>query len=237
LREEAIQQYQLGRPYAFAEYHSSAANQEAAMPTPVLYKYRSLGDWKFVLDIVLNKRLYAAPFQTLNDPMEGRYFYFGDEVSRQFRRSILERKARWRICSLSATARNTLMWSYYADGHKGVALGVTILAGPKRRIQVRQIRYDSEVHIGPGSNRRSPSDVALEILTQKQLAWTHEQEYRAFSTDRFLHVGVSEIVLGCLIDPADRELLLKVARKFLPRVTITDLRRADLDAPFREEAR
>ena len=38
----------------------------------ILYKYRSLDNWKFVLDIFLNKRLYAASFYDMNDPMEGR---------------------------------------------------------------------------------------------------------------------------------------------------------------------
>ena len=203
------------------------------MPTPVLYKYRSLQNWKFVLDIITNRRLYAASFQALNDPMEGRYFYFGDEVSRQFRRSILDRKAEWRICSLSATAHNTLMWSYYAEGHKGVAIGVRLRPGSRPPAQVRQVRYDSEVYIGPGGNRRSAAHMALDILTQKQLAWMHEQEYRAFVRDSFVQVTVSEIVLGCLIDPADRELLVRVARKFLPRVKITNLTRAELDAPLR----
>jgi hypothetical protein len=94
----------------------------------ILYKYRSLGNWKFVLDILLNKRLYAASFATLNDPMEGRYFYFKDEVTRQFRAAILYQKTGWKICSLSKTATNTLLWSYYAGGHTGIAVGVAVLA-------------------------------------------------------------------------------------------------------------
>ena len=45
---------------------------------PTFYKYRSLENWRFVLDIFLNKRFYAAPFASLNDPMEGRYYYVGN---------------------------------------------------------------------------------------------------------------------------------------------------------------
>ncbi len=45
-----------------------------SMSSEVLYKFRSLENWKFVLDIVIHKRLHAAPFDELNDPMEGRYY-------------------------------------------------------------------------------------------------------------------------------------------------------------------
>ena len=64
------------------------------MTTQALYKYRSLENWKLALEIVVNKRLYAAPFHALNDPMEGRYFYFyfGEAVTRSFRRAVLNNK-------------------------------------------------------------------------------------------------------------------------------------------------
>ena len=37
------------------------------MSNQVFYKYRSLANWKFVLDAIANSRLYAATFDTLND--------------------------------------------------------------------------------------------------------------------------------------------------------------------------
>ncbi|MGH7469579.1 MAG: DUF2971 domain-containing protein [Longimicrobiales bacterium] len=203
------------------------------MTARLLYKYRSLDNWKFVLDILMNRRLYAASFETLNDPMEGRYVYFGDEVSRQFRRAIVERQANWRICSLSCESRNTLMWSYYAAGHRGIALGVRVRPPASGSIQVRPVRYDSECHIDSSKSDRPADDVAIDILTQKQLAWRHEQEFRVFSSAPFVRVTVREIVLGCLVDPSDRELITKVARRFLPKVRIVRLDRTDLDAPER----
>ena len=55
------------------------------MAEQLLFKYRSLENWRWLLDILVNNRLYAAPFKDLNDPMEGRYFYFGDEMTQAFR--------------------------------------------------------------------------------------------------------------------------------------------------------
>ena len=37
------------------------------MADQLLYKYRSLENWKFVLDAVVHGRLYAATFDTLNE--------------------------------------------------------------------------------------------------------------------------------------------------------------------------
>lgn len=37
------------------------------------YKFRSLQNLRFFLDIIINERLYAAKYDELNDPMEGAY--------------------------------------------------------------------------------------------------------------------------------------------------------------------
>ena len=96
------------------------------MPEQLLFKYRSLEHWRFLLDILVNNRLYAAPFKDLNDPMEGRYYYFGDEMTTSVQGLVPPRKDDWRICSLTKDPTNTLMWSYYSGGHTGVALGLTV---------------------------------------------------------------------------------------------------------------
>jgi hypothetical protein len=37
----------------------------------LLYKYRSLENFEYILDIILNERLHCAPYEELNDPFEG----------------------------------------------------------------------------------------------------------------------------------------------------------------------
>ena len=37
------------------------------------YKFRSLNNIRYFLDILVNNRLYAARYDELNDPMEGAY--------------------------------------------------------------------------------------------------------------------------------------------------------------------
>jgi len=202
------------------------------MSNQVLYKYRPLDNWKFVIDILVNSRLYAAPFESLNDPMEGRYFYFGKTVAQGFRKAIHNSKQRRNICSLSQARTNTLLWSYYAAGHTGAAFGIhRPNNGTKHNLEVRNVRYDSGVHIGPEAVRRDPDAVALDILTQKQLPWQHDIEVRVFAPTNFVPVKLVELILGCNISPADQELITAVARRWHPRIRIAKLDRSLLDHP------
>lgn len=202
------------------------------MPTRVLYKYRSLDNWKFVLDAIVHSRLYAATFDTLNDPMEGRYYYFGRDVSSEFRRAIFESRLRRRICSLSKTRRNTLLWSYYGGGHKGIALGVQLQSNKHSQLAIRGVNYDNGIYVHGKAASRSADAAALDILTQKQTGWKHEKEVRIFTDKSHVSVSVVELVLGCLIDPADEQLVTSVARKWHPRIRVTKLNRSMMDKPL-----
>ena len=71
----------------------------------------------------------------------------------------------------------------------------------------------------------------MRVLRQKQLPWAHEREVRVFSPSQYVGVRLIEILLGCNIAPADRELVTTVARKWHPRIKITQVKRESLDEP------
>jgi hypothetical protein len=196
------------------------------MPEQLLFKYRSLENWQFLLDILVNNRLYAAPFKDLNDPMERRYYYFGDEMT-----SVQETgpsREGWRITRDEGSAQHA---------HVVVLLGRPYRCRAQARgaepaaYQIRDVFYDSQIGIGPNSARRPPREVALDILSQKQLSWAHEREVRVFSPQPFVPIRLREIKVGVKASPTDRELLEVLVRKTNPRVRIVPVRRADLDAP------
>lgn len=198
------------------------------MTGEILFKYRSIQNWKFILDIFLNKRLYAATYKELNDPMEGRYYYHNDAVSREYKRIIRNKKLRWRICSLSRTHINTLMWSYYSDAHHGIAVGVTVKKPRDGSYIKRPVQYDMEVN---ASGIHDPSHAALEILSQKQLAWQHEDEERVFTKDQFVSVTIKKVCFGYKTEPADKELIKALVKKTSPNVQFVELKRGDFDMP------
>ena len=74
-----------------------------------LYKYRPFNIW--ALDIIVNNELYLAYPKELNDPMDCAILI--DEKREELPTAI---------CSLSKKNNDYLMWSYYADGHKGLCL-------------------------------------------------------------------------------------------------------------------
>ena len=86
------------------------------------------------------------------------------------------------------------------------------------------------------SGSRSADAAALDILTQKQLAWQHEQEVRVFTDKPYVAVTLKELVLGCLVDSADQELVSSIAKKWHPRIHVTKLNRSMMDVPLPIEA-
>ena len=209
--------------------HTSSASR----PKPIFFKYRSLENWRFVVDLFVNQRLFAAPYRDLNDPMEGRYSYFKDEISREFRRQVRGRKGELRICSLSEDPKNTLMWSYYAGGHKGIAVGVV----PKHRRQdsPRQepVIYEKEITLKSEDVDQGANAVAIHVLSRKLDAWAHEKEIRIFTRGEFVRVDIRKVLFGCLMEKQDKELVRALVRRTNPGVRIEEVRRSDLDMPLR----
>ena len=138
----------------------------------MLYKYRSLKNFKYFVDIILNNRLHAASYFDLNDPMEGHYLYSPDGLTKELIRKIKGKKDQLRICSLSRTKENALMWAHYADGHRGVVIGV----------EVDRDRYDlcPVLYVGPSFVQQAeinpPIETARRILSHKHEVWLYEEE-------------------------------------------------------------
>ncbi len=143
----------------------------------VLYKYRSLQNFERFVDILINRRLYAAPFLNLNDPMEGRYVFTDGTRSKTLIRRIRS-EDNLRIVSLSRTWNSTLMWSHYADSHRGVVVGVK-LSDPRH--EAIPVQYVSELSRPSGDNH---AERAVAILGQKHEFWKYEKEYRVIEVLR-----------------------------------------------------
>ena len=174
----------------------------------MLYKYKSLENFKNFVDIVINQRIYAANYKELNDPMEGQYIH-----STQFNKAISEaiwnEKQKIRILSLSKNENMPLMWSHYANGHRGVVIGVEI---DENEYEVRPIDY-SEYKFYVENNLKYPHDItAVQILSQKHKVWEYEEEVRVFIKDgtQYVKVIVKEIIIGSKMSNQDFSLVKKL---------------------------
>jgi hypothetical protein len=180
------------------------------------YKYRSLQNWQFLLDILLNSRLYAAKFEDLNDPMEGLFKYEQHSIDERLLSSITEQKKQYKICSFSRTGINDLMWSYYADGHKGICIEMQ----PKSQ-RIFEVNYDGIATLKRPSDQ---NDFVHEVLSRKEQFWRHEEESRVITDKTFVKISIRRVIFGKKI-PSEHKALLS---KLLDQLRIDHIDRDDL---------
>ena len=183
----------------------------------VLYKYRGIQNFRFFIDIILKNRLYAAPYFEMNDPMEGRYLYPPNStgLDEDIRRLIKGEKEKIKICSLSSDPENELMWSHYAEGHKGVAIGVKV---NEQKYRVKPIVYDGLHTLG--MHNMHP-DAAIDILSHKLNVWEYEREVRVFTSGgkTTIDVEVTEVIFGRSTSNQDKGFIKELVSKVNPNIT------------------
>lgn len=169
----------------------------------LLYKYRSLKNMTYFLDILINKRLYATTYDKLNDPMEGAYMYNSD-IPKEKRKALLDAMKNTLICSLSKHENIGLMWTHYADEGKGccIEVDVTATSWERREIDCKHGRPILDGNIN-------------DILSHKGEVWEYEQEIRYLkqknsNTSPYLTIDVTKIIVGYKIDKNDYALLKKI---------------------------
>ena len=167
-----------------------------------LFKYRSLDRLDYVLDIILNERLYCAFYKDLNDPFEGLFsstIYLSDKERLQYPRLfantnkittykdvddlIIGKVKHSRICSLSSSMHDVRMWSNYADGHRGVAIEIDF---SDHTSEVQEVTYSEKLPHFDYSILSQPN--TSEVFTHKTYQWDYEDEYRIINADEFYSV-------------------------------------------------
>lgn len=188
----------------------------------MLYKYRGLSNLRFALDIFVNQRLYAAGFESLNDPMEGHYVYEDGTLTKPQIRAIYGQKRELGILSLSETPNNMLMWSYYAESNQGMVVGVEI---SDQNVQIVPIDYVDELTL-----EKTHPNLPIRILSKKLKPWSHEQERRVFTRGApYVDVKVKELIFGLNTDKHTKELVSDIAKKFCPCVKVRTILSDELE--------
>ena len=177
------------------------------------YKYKSLNgeNWKYLLDIILNNRLYCAKYHELNDPMEGVFYLDKNARDIEHLERLIAGKESYTICSLSEIDNEPLMWGHYADGNRGVAIGVSI----SHESNVSSVIY----------RKNKIQDLslvkAIDLLRYKNPDWSYEKEVRVFCKNtRYVKVEISEIIFGCRIDSEIEKLIIKLIKSINPNIKI-----------------
>ena len=192
-----------------------------------LFKYRSLQNFEFVLDIILNGRLHCTEYQNLNDPFEGLFFstFYPRRVKGMIPISIGKMKtlksvnnlnsflSRTKICSLSSTLKEVRLWSHYADGHKGIAIEIDF---PNELPSVHEVTYIDELREYGRTFLTEPT--SEEILSFKTRHWKFEKEYRIIQEEEFFSIAgrISAIYAGIRTSDSHLALLRKLTPNEIP---------------------
>ena len=185
----------------------------------MLYKYRSLENFKNFVDIILKNRLYAANYKDLNDPMEGQYYYRSGELDTTIRDMLRDNKDKLRLCSLSKVRDNQLMWSHYTNGQHGVAIGLRIV---DTQVIVKPMKYNGLASI---RNQDFNHQSAIEILSHKLEVWNYEDEVRAFVFDKlYIDVSIEEVITGAAMKKKDFDLVRELIKRINPGIKVIKAR-------------
>ena len=194
------------------------------------YKYLPMGkanslrrEW--TESLFREQKLFMGAYDTFNDPMEA--YYETNSFTRQKINEIKLGKTQIRFCCLSKCYTNILMWSHYADSHKGVCVEMEVK--PSQKYIQRNIQYASRLEQPRGRTNR---EQCIDVLRKKFLPWQYEQEVRFFkeipigsssTAPQYLEVDIKKVYLGCKLTDSEeakyREIINNV-RIGLPPIDI-----------------
>ena len=167
-----------------------------------LYKYRSFERFDYIEDILTKGRFHLSQFHKLNDPMEGYFYHIVYQSNENYKEKVkkfINDKNKLRICSFSKSLKNILLWTNYANNHKGIAIEITL--NKSKYSNLFQVKYGKSI---PELNfDKDPSPFA--VLEKKVKIWSYEKEFRLIDEEEYTKVGtITGVYLGVNIDPMDR---------------------------------
>lgn len=208
------------------------------LPKPkILFKYRKFD--KSSLELFINRELWFAKADTLNDPFEANaslanimkavweHYPLSANLRVKYEEAIRESLLTLGICSFSKARKNQLMWSHYADEHKGICIGFKedYLKQNGIKFFPSNIEYQDNYPFDDIINRINffekekilngldsiAGDILLSILTTKYTSWKYERERRLivrdFGARKFEPLAVNSIALGLRMEERDKRTL------------------------------
>lgn len=188
----------------------------------LFYRYQPINKLS-LMNLSKKMNWVADPF-LFNDPFEftSKSIHFFDEYGQltklnekhqEMRQILLDQINSYGVISYSRNEKNHLMWSHYADHHKGMCL-VFDVPNPIK-MGIRKVKYLNKLpDINYGAQMTELNKELRKIITIKSKEWRYEKEYRQILIDKNLHYQypgkLVEIVFGCRTSKNDIELVLNI---------------------------
>jgi hypothetical protein len=153
-----------------------------------LYRYLNADA---ALKTIESRSFRVGRIHELNDPFEWRMGITGIIPEGQmFAQSLLdgfiaEISHSMGILSFSDTLEDAVLWSHYADKHRGVAFEVDHVINPDKLFKMvytneRPVFDANRLHDQPEALDGYLKPLVIKLIKQKSPGWTYEREYRVF---------------------------------------------------------
>ncbi|MCG9720391.1 DUF2971 domain-containing protein [Shewanella sp. Isolate7] len=180
-----------------------------------LFKYKPLN--QYTLDIIANNRIYYPKPESFNDPFDTQCSFknssaivqskdlnkikkaFPNEVSNEILAytrkdltaeidSFKDEIKDFGILSLAEDEKDILMWSHYADDHKGVCIELertdsNELGDPKATRKVAYTKSYPSMNVKSLLSKDGHDNSLMRVLYTKSEHWSYEREWRNFQSD------------------------------------------------------
>lgn len=186
----------------------------------------------YALDDLAKGRLKLSQIDNLNDPFELWCSEQSDHKMRTALRSWKKAMAKkYGLLCFCATWRSPLLWSHYADRHKGICLGFNVRDDSVAKVDYVEKRTPLRLPLTEDSMQR--------VLFTKFTGWSYEQEWRAWfrleecdpaASNHYFRefdedISLSEVIVGPLCT-VSKSALTKAIRSYSPPPRIMKARLA-----------
>lgn len=117
-------------------------------------------------------------------------------------KSFTAKKEEYKVSCFSKKRDNVLMWSHYAEKHKGICIGFDFPHKVDEKFILSNVKYLNQ--ITPVCGKATFEKVMLYWLTTKSSVWQYEDEVRALLQDKgneklisFDKKHIKEVIFGC----------------------------------------
>ena len=134
---------------------------------------------EFGLKDIRERRLKIASFESVNDPFELLPICADADERRRFKAARVDMSKAIGLLCFSKDWSNPVQWSHYAEGHKGLCLGLDIPDDALTEVRYRRRRLKANWAALNGTTHQRHAELRRWFAT-KFVHWEYEREMRAF---------------------------------------------------------
>lgn len=189
-----------------------------------------------ILNVTYDPDLIDKTLKDFNYNRKQRRKLKTSEIQAQQNSIMKEEREKFKICCFSKLNDNVLMWSHYAEKHRGICCGFEFPIDNKI-FTVAPVNYKNSINKLEGETELYK--IIYYWLTTKSDIWEYENEYRAIINSRSLSSNfeiieydqnfLKEIVFGCGLKTKEIDKIIsELKSKKIPLKNI-ELKRAQLN--------